>query len=135
MRTTKTGFTLIELLFAILIFLLMTMVLAPFVHMAKDRAGKVACANNLRRISLGLHAYAADNNELFPKELAALYPNYITDKLVLTCPVGRMNYRYSAGLTESSLQKEAIVEDIDGNHNHSGKNILRVNGSVEWVGK
>ena len=129
------AFTLIELLFAILVFLLMTAILAPFVQMAKERASKVICANNLRHISLGLHVYAADNNDAFPAGLAALYPNYVLDNKNLTCPAGNAGYKYNAGLTESSPQKEVIVEDIDGNHNRSGRNILRINGSVEWVGK
>ena len=135
MRTAKTGFTLIELLFAILIFLLMTVILAPFVQMAKERAGRVACATNLRKISLGLHAYAADNNGAFPADPAMLYPNYVNDKKVLACPALKAGYKYSAGLTESSPQENVIVEDLDGNHKRSGKNMLKVNGSVEWAGK
>jgi len=45
------------------------------------------------------------------------------------------DYIYTAGLTELSSPKEIIVQDIDGNHKKSGKYILRINGSVEWIGR
>jgi len=49
----KKAFTIKELLFVIGVFIVMIAVLGPFVRMAKVRANRVECANNLRRISLG----------------------------------------------------------------------------------
>ncbi len=136
----KNAFTLIELLFVIGIFLLMVALLGPFVQMAKDRSHEIDCANNLRKISLGLHMYAADHGEAFPPDLGALYPNYVDDEKAFDCPasksVGTQNkpdYNYSKGLTEASSDKEIIVQDLDNNHKKNGKNILRINGSVEWT--
>ena len=84
--------------------------------------------------------YAADHNEAFPPELKSLYPNYIKDEKVFHCPsisangvVGRCDYEYVIGLTESSPTTEVIVYDKAGNHKEKGRNILRVNGSVEWI--
>jgi hypothetical protein len=98
------------------------------------------CANNLREISLGLHAYAADHNDVFPAKLSDLYPNYVMNEKTFDCPAskaegtsGNPDYSYAADLRESSNPKEAIVADLDGNHKKLGKNILRIDGSLEWV--
>lgn len=134
------AFTIVELLVVALIFLLMVGALTPFVQMAKERANRINCASNLRHISLGLHNYAADHNNAFPKSLGELYPNYVDNPNVFDCPGNKIigtkdnpDYNYTAGLTEATSPKEIIVQDLDGNHKKSGKNILRVNGSVEWV--
>ena len=134
------AFTLVELAVVIAIFLIMLLALAPFVHIAKERRNRINCAGNLMKISLGLHSYAAEHDGAFPPNLAALYPNYVPDENAFDCPATKMagtkdkpDYIYTAGLTELSPLKEIIVQDIDGNHKKSGKNILRINGSVEWA--
>ena len=134
------GFTIIELVFVAVIFLIMTAVLAPFVKMAHQRAHIVNCGNNLRKISLGLHRYAADHNGSFPASLMDLYPDYVEDEKTFNCPANKTlgtknvpNYAYITGLDESSPLKAVIVQDQDGNHKRRGKNILRINGSVEHI--
>lgn len=136
----KHGFTIIEVAMVIAVFLVMISVLAPFVRMAKIRANRITCVNNLRQISLALHSYAAAHNDAFPQNLGELYPDYIDDEKVFDCPASKMtgtkekpDYEYMQGLTEASSPKEVIVQDVSGNHKKFGKNILRINGSVEWV--
>ena len=134
------GVTVIEFLVVVSVFLLIIGALTPFVNMAQSRARRLDCANNLRNISLGLHAYAADHNDSFPAALGELYPQYVGSEKVFDCPATKSigtkekpDYKYVFGLTEFTLPKETIVEDLDGNHKKSGRNILRVDGSVEWV--
>ncbi len=141
-RQGHTGVTIIELLVVVCIFLLMVALLTPFVNMAKRRWQRMECANNLREISLALHSYAADHNDAFPARLGELYPNYVSRETAFDCPaiknigtVEAPDYEYAAGLTEMSPPKETIVRDKDGNHRKTGKNILRTDGSVEWVGR
>ena len=129
-----------ELLVVIGIFCAMIAVLTPFVHMVKVRSQRIDCANNLRKLSLGLHSYALDHKGSFPASLGELYPNYVDDPNTFDCPASKPagtkdkpDYNYKSGLTELSNLKETIVEDIDGNHRKAGRNILRLNGSVEWV--
>ena len=137
---TKKGFTVMEVLVVAGIFLIMFMALAPFVQMAKARSNRINCANNLRKISLALHAYAAEHDDAFPPNLETLYPKYIETQSVYDCPVSKAvgtsqktDYVYIAGLTEASSPREIIVEDIEGNHKGAGRNVLRIDGSVEWV--
>ena len=141
-RPDHTGVTIIELLVVVCIFLLMVAILTPFVNMTKRRWQRIGCANNLREISLGLHAYAAGHNDAFPAKLGDLYPNYVAQEKVFDCPaiknVGTVeapDYEYAPELTEVSPPREIIVRDKDGNHRKTGKNVLRVDGSVEWAGR
>jgi len=134
------GFTIIEVLVVVAIFILMVAVLTPFVRITRMRAASINCADNLREISLGLHAYAADQNGAFPPNLGALYPNYVQDAKVFDCPASKAagtadkpDYIYIEGLKETSPLEEVIVYDLDGNHKRSGRNVLRLNGSVGWV--
>lgn len=136
----RRAFTLIELLFVIGIFLVMVTILAPMVRIIKERAHKINCANKLRTISLALHSYAADHDEMFPKKLGELYPGYIQEQSAFDCPASSAagtpdvpDYTYVAGLTEQSSPTEVIVYDLEASHHQGRKNVLRVNGAVEWV--
>ena len=141
MIKSRNGVTIVELAVVVGTFLLMVAVLTPFVRMAKNRANRITCENNLMRLSLGLHAYAANHNGSFPASLGELYPKYVDSEKVFDCPAtknigtkDKPEYVYTTGRTELSPPKEIIVQDADGNHKKSGKNIARINGSVEWLG-
>jgi prepilin-type N-terminal cleavage/methylation domain-containing protein len=136
----RAGFTLVEVLCVIAIFAIIVLALAPVVQITKDRAHKINCANNLRILSLALHGYAADHNGSFPKTLHELYPGYVKDQAVFNCPASKHagtpedpDYAYVDGLTEEVSAWETVLYDLDGNHNGHRKNVLRLNGSVEWV--
>ena len=138
--TRKSGVTLMELLFVAAIFMIVITLLTPFVHMAKERSRRIGCENNLRSIRLALGVYASEHGNKFPKELKELYPNYIKDKAVFDCPASSTiggidlpDYIYTAGLKALSPAKSVVIEDIDGNHGKSGKYLLRVDGSIDWV--
>ena len=142
MLRRRSGFTIIELAIVIGIFLVMIAALTPFVRMVRQHAHAIACAGNLRQISLGLHRFASDNSGAFPQDLGALYPAYVKDEKAFDCPAtkntgapDKPDYDYVAGLTERSPQDQVIAYDASGNHKDRGRNILRVNGSVEWVRK
>ena len=140
-HTKNKGVTIIELIIVILAFLIIVGALTPFVNMARARSRRLECANNLMKISLGLHAYAVDHKDAFPGALGELYPQYVDTEKVFDCPqtksIGtkdKPDYKYMFGMAEFSPPKDIIVEDADGNHGKRGKNILRVDGSVEWAG-
>ncbi|MFA5146511.1 MAG: type II secretion system protein [Candidatus Omnitrophota bacterium] len=142
MMKSSRGFTIIEVVVVVAVFLAIISILGPFVRMVKDRASAIQCENNLRRLSIALHTYASEHEDAFPPDLGALYPDYVGDQKVFDCAASgsfgtpeKPDYSYAPGLTESSLLKTPIVEDAAGNHGRKGKNILRVDGSVEWAGR
>lgn len=136
----KRGFTIVEVSVVVVVFFFIITALAPFVRMARARSTRFGCADNLRELSLGLHAYAADHNDAFPASLGELYPNYVASRMAFDCPAARgtgaperPDYVYRAGLMEYSSPRETIVSDAEGNHGRSGKNIVRLDGSMDWV--
>jgi len=136
----KSAFTFVELPVVAGIFFIILAALTPFMRMVRKDALRVKCAKNIMKISLGLHSYAADHDELFPKDLGGLYPKYIDNQSAFDCPASKAvgtpdkpDYEYRAGLTEVSGAKEVIVQDAEGNHKKFGKNVLRVDGTIEWV--
>ena len=61
----KKAFTLVELLIVITVFVIIFILLTPLVNRMRDRANMIKCSNNIRLISLALHMYAADHNEIW----------------------------------------------------------------------
>ena len=136
----KRGFTLVELLIVITVFVITFALLTPFVNKMRQRSNVIKCSENIRLLSLALHMYAADHNDEFVPNLGVLYPDYIKEEKIFDCPASnsirtaeKCDYEYVAGLSEASPSTAVIIYDRDGNHDSLGRNVVRVNGSVEWV--
>tara|TARA_B100001123_G_scaffold425238_1_gene537832 strand:- start:1428 stop:2312 length:885 start_codon:yes stop_codon:yes gene_type:complete len=62
----KRAFTLIELLVVIAIIGILAAILLPVLAKAKNKAGRMKCAGNLRQVTIALQGFANDNNSRFP---------------------------------------------------------------------
>ena len=77
-------FTLIELLVVIAIIAILMSLLLPSLGRARYTAKKMACANNLRQLAVGLMVYAGDNDSYYPGDGQVRTSGYPWDQAMIT---------------------------------------------------
>jgi prepilin-type N-terminal cleavage/methylation domain-containing protein len=70
------AFTLIELLVVIAIIGLLVALMLPAIQKARESARKTQCANNLKQIGLGMHAYMLSHKAFPPGYISTVLPDH-----------------------------------------------------------
>jgi competence protein ComGC len=141
MIKNKKGFTLGEVMVVLAIVIIAGLLMSPFIKYSNERLGKINCANNLRKIGRALYIYAREHDGKFPPAMRTLYDEqYLADPRLMDCPASKTegtvespDYIYTAGLSARSPSQDPLVWDKSANHPGGGKNVLFVNGAVDWV--
>ena len=120
------GFTLIELLVVMAIILILAGLLTPGLFKAKQQAGKVSCANNMKQIGTAIELYAGKNNDSYPTSLSALsLDNDIDDNAVISCPVAASVYGFTAPSSTMASTSKVVECTATG---HGGGSITLYKG-------
>ena len=80
-RCRQPGFTLIELLVVISIIALLIAILLPALGEARKAAQTIACASNVRQITIALAAYQVDEKGFFPTPDSSTIPTHWTFRM------------------------------------------------------
>jgi prepilin-type processing-associated H-X9-DG protein/prepilin-type N-terminal cleavage/methylation domain-containing protein len=73
----ETGFTLVELLFVIAIIAILSALLFPVFHQAREQARRATCQSNLKQIGVAFFAYLQDWDDVYPSGLTPVpAPHY-----------------------------------------------------------
>ncbi len=136
----------IALVFALVAFAAMSAgMLLPAVAKAREEAQRALCGSNLKQIGVGCIMWAEDHDEQYPSSLKDLYPDYISELGVFVCPSTddevtsaeeideKGSYIYVSGLSEDSPPDAVLAYEREDNHGGEGRNVLFVDGHVEWV--
>jgi prepilin-type processing-associated H-X9-DG protein len=131
----------------------------------EESAGRATCKKHLKETARALRAYASEHDGEFPQGGTAveMFGELIEEGLlgekswdpseipVYVCPSARgdvarwrrnrklaahmCSYEWVSGLSEESPPEFALVFDKAGNHDGEGRNVLFVDGHVEWTGE
>ncbi len=148
----RKRFSLAELLVFVVIVLILGGLVVPPMHTGgREPARRACCRSNVRQIALACMLYAEDNAGAFPQRLAQLYPAYVDDARLFSCPTSPSTYAdFKSGRVTPASSSYALVpgltDDMPGglvlihensiaNHGGDGGNVGFVDGHVEWRGK
>ncbi|MCM8777560.1 MAG: FecR domain-containing protein [Candidatus Omnitrophica bacterium] len=88
MKKSKNGFSLIEIIIFCFIAVTLLMLFVGLAFNSREFSRTMGCINNMKNLSQAIENFQADNRET-PRNLADLYPNYITDNRTFKCPADR----------------------------------------------
>ena len=93
-RRFRHGFTLVELLICVAVIAILVSLIFPVIARAREQSRRVVCASNMRQLTLaairrgadegsGIYVPTPDNDT---DSFQTLYPNYVSDLRLFTCP-------------------------------------------------
>ncbi len=108
----------------------------PSLVKAREKAQRMVCASNLKQTGLAILMYASDHKDQLPPDLQTLISAAKLPDKCLVCPLAgdKGSYAYrGAGLTTKLPSQMILAHDRSANHKGQGRNVVFLDGHVEWV--
>jgi type II secretory pathway pseudopilin PulG len=70
-RRTESAFKFIELIVVLVVIVVLAGLILPPLALARYKAKRIQCVNNLKMVGLGLRIFASDHSNAYPAQLAA----------------------------------------------------------------
>ncbi|MFC1760507.1 hypothetical protein ACFL6U_00320 [Planctomycetota bacterium] len=116
---------------------LMNQLVGPWLINAREQMRERVCQTNLKGLGKALVIYANDYEDQFPPNLDILIEACEMAPRGLMCPAVRAkdSYVYRAMDLKWQQQGELMIMAYDKlvNHSHQGRNVLFMDGHVEWM--
>ncbi|MCM8760216.1 MAG: FecR family protein, partial [Candidatus Omnitrophica bacterium] len=138
MKRKKDGFSLVEIIILTFITITLLMLFAGLAFNSREFSRTIGCVNNMKNLSQAIENFQADHRET-PRNLADLYPQYITNNRTFKCPADRTSEtnsyeRFYIGrqITEEDAQKVFLVCP---RHNRGSKTVAAYLSYAVAIGK
>lgn len=143
MNRSKTGDVVLWLLI-IVVLVGVAAYLLPSMMCHREHTGRIGCANNLKQIGIGMKLHANEHDDVYPQRFGEIIPYVSRHAAIFVCAesgneVGAIetvdewtDYGYIAGLSTTSAPNAILAYCDPKNHNGEGRNILFVDGHIEW---
>ncbi len=112
---------------------------------AREKGERARCAANLKQLVLAMTMWSIDHKDEFPEKLSVLYPTYVTDLSVFTCPSQHgptvrqeeidqeTSYILRRPPTDTPPSQEVVLYEDPSNHGGDGGNAAFADAHVEWL--
>lgn len=111
-------------------------VVTPYLLRSRELATRFPCARTLKGIGVACLVHANDHKDQLPPNLDTLIDTAQLPRRGLTCPAvktrGSFVYR-GAGLSSKDPAQLIVAFDKSENHRGNGRNVLFLDGHVDWV--
>jgi hypothetical protein len=101
---------------------------------AREKARQAHCRSNLMQMAGACRLFSKDNDGKLPPTLEALFPKYVQDKDILSCPSkrGAQDYSYVAGISLTAPDDSVVAYDNAGNH-EGGRIVVFLDAKAKWM--
>jgi prepilin-type processing-associated H-X9-DG protein len=116
----------------------------PNIHRTGGHGSRIACANNLKQVGIGIKLYADEHDDVYPQKFSEIIQYVSRHAAIFVCAESGnkpesietvdewTDYVYILGFSTTSAPNAILAYCDPKNHNGEGGNILFVDGNIEW---
>lgn len=130
--------------YVVLAFSVLLGALSPALRQGWDEGLRQQCASNMKNLAVACRSYADDHDGRFPDKFSDLYPRYVDNLTVFTCPAtwefittpdeidSKATYILWPTSRMSDPPETPLMHEPEGSHGGEGHHVVYVSGEVKW---